>query len=115
MIMKHKTLVQITATAGVVSTLCLLAYFLALHDIFRDYASASVIRENISNPPPLPAWTACALEWKIVGICFWPMLVFHVVFLIGLLTGRNRSEKQGAEPGLPGFREPAAGFSQPPG
>ncbi len=97
--MRNKTLVTITTVAGILSALCLIAYYLALHDIFHDYASARVIQENVSGSPPLPAWTACSLEWRIVGICFWPMVAFHAIFFGGLITSRNRREERTAEPG----------------
>ncbi len=91
--MRNKTLVTITALAGGLSALCLIAYYLALHDIFLDYASAKVIQENVSDPVSLPAWTACSLEWRVVGICIWPMVAFHAIFLVGLITGRSRREE----------------------
>ena len=97
--MRNKTLVTITVVAGILSALCLIAYYLALHDIFHDYASAEVIQENISASVTLPDWTTCSLEWKIVGICFWPMVAFHAIFLVGLITNRNRKKQRIAEPG----------------
>jgi hypothetical protein len=88
-IMRKKTLVKITALAGALSALCLVAYYLALHDIFHDYVSAKVIQENVSGSLSLPAWSACSLEWKIVGICFWPMVGFHAILLVGLIRSRR--------------------------
>jgi hypothetical protein len=92
-IMRNKTLQTITVLAGVLSALCLIAYGAALHDVFQDYVSPRVIQENVSGSPSLPAWTACSLEWKIVRICFWPMVGFHAIFLVGLIRNRNRKEE----------------------
>ncbi len=102
--MRSKTLVTITAVAGILSALCLIAFYLALHDIFYDYASAKVIKENISAAVNLPDWTACSLEWKTVGICFWPLVVFHAIFLIGLIANRNKKEQKITDPAPPDAR-----------
>ena len=91
--MRKKTFLTITVVAGILSALCLGAYYLALHDIFHDYASAKVIQENVSASKSLPDWTACSLEWKVVGICFWPMVAFHAIFLVFLITNRNRKKQ----------------------
>jgi len=104
MIMKNRTFMTITTVAGILSALCLIAFYLALHDIFHDYASATVIRENASAAVTLPEWTACALEWKVVGICFWLMVVLHAIFLAGLITNRNRKEQKITEPAPPDTR-----------
>ena len=88
--MSNKILATITAVAGILSVLSLAAYYLALHDIFRDYTSASLIQNNIITPAALPGWTACAPEWKVVKVCFWPMAAFHAIFLAGLITHRRQ-------------------------
>jgi hypothetical protein len=71
-----------TAVLGILSLVCLFGYYLALHDIYYDYASPSVLQEQAKiAPESLPDWTACPLEWRVVGIGFWLMLAFHVMFL----------------------------------
>jgi len=92
--MRNKTLMTVATVTVILTVLCLIAFYLALHDIFYDYASAKVIRENLSAVMTLPGWTACALEWKVVGICFWLMVVMHAIFLFGLITSRNRKEQR---------------------
>jgi hypothetical protein len=87
--MKSKTLVTITIVAGVLSALCLIGYYAALHDISSDYVSPKVIQENAAGSPPLPEWTACSLEWKIVRIGFWPMAAFHAIFLVGFIRRKG--------------------------
>lgn len=87
-----------TAVLGVLSLLCLVGYYLALHDIFHDYASPKVLREQARiAPETLPDWTACPLEWRVVGICFWLMLAFHIMFLSTLVW-----QTRGGSRGMPG-------------
>lgn len=88
--MNAKALRVITLILGAVSLLCLAAYFLALDDIFDDYASPALIQEYLAGSRVnLPDWTTCPLEWRIVRLGFWPMAVFHVVAMIGLLRGKK--------------------------
>ena len=102
--MRNKILVRIAFVAIILSFLCLIAFYLALHDIFHDYASAKVIRENLSAVAALPVWTACTLEWKVVGICFWLLVVLQAIFLFGLITSRNRKEQRIIEADPPDAR-----------
>jgi len=96
--MTTQTLIgRTTAVLGIVSLLCLGAYYLALHDIYHDYASPTVPEEEATvEPGALPGWTACALEWRIVRVGFWLMVLFHIVFLAGL-GWRARYGREGGE------------------
>ena len=74
-----------TAVLGMVSLLSLVGYYLALHDILRDYASTKVLQEQAGLAAgALPDWTACSLEWRVIGVGFWPMLLFHIAFLLNI-------------------------------
>lgn len=88
------------AALGIVSLLCLVAYFLALHDIHHDYASPEVLKEQTTlGPDALPAWTSCPLEWRVIRFAFWPMLLFHILSLIGIvLYWRNPSKGAMGDP-----------------
>lgn len=87
----------LTVIPGVISLICLLGYSLALHDIYYDYASPKVLQEQAHiTPETLPEWTACPLEWRIVSIGFWLILVFHIVFfahVIYSVRSRNNQSK----------------------
>ncbi|MCC6698849.1 MAG: hypothetical protein IT365_24710 [Candidatus Hydrogenedentes bacterium] len=88
--MNAKSLRVITLILGAASLFCLAAYFLALDDIFDDYASPALIQEYLTRSRvDLPDWTACPLEWRIVRLGFWPMAAFHVVALVGLLRRKQ--------------------------
>jgi len=60
--------------------------FLALHDIFNDYASPKVIsRFCASDPTGLPHWTRTTMEWQMVNISYvarFFFLIFNTVVLI---------------------------------
>lgn len=88
----------ITLGLGVVSFLCLVGYYLALHDIFRDYVSREVLQNlRIASAEAIPQWTACAGEWRLLGMAFWPMLLFHVIFFGAFLLHRQRRDGMSAE------------------
>lgn len=90
---KMKLVTTATAVLGVLSLVCLVGYYLALHDIFHDYASPKVLQEQADLASrQLPEWTACPLEWRIIGIGFWPMLVFHITFLVSLVWHARKSK-----------------------
>lgn len=93
--MNSKKAVGTAMTAlGLISLLCLVAYFLALHDIYHDYASPSVLEAHTTlSSDALPEWTSCPLEWSVIRFAFWPMLLFHILSLIGIvLYWRNPSK-----------------------
>ena len=91
--MKHQRFITTAiAMVGVLSFVCLIGYYLALHDIFRDYVSPKVLQEQTGlTEASLPEWTECSQEWRFVQVSFWPMLAFHVLILISLVwcTRRN--------------------------
>jgi len=78
-----KRLFWVTIALGIVSFLILVLYRLALIDIWHENGS-------------LDFWHGkgpAALEWKIISIAYWPMLLFHVFFFIAaykLLKSQNR-------------------------
>ncbi len=84
-----------TVVLGVLSLLCLVGCYFALHDIFYDYASPKVLEEHTKlGPGAIPAWTVCPLEWRFLRVCFCLMLFFHVVFLVSV-TWHSRSRSAG--------------------
>ena len=88
--MDPKTMRVMTLFLGAISLFCLAAYFLALDDIFDDYASPALLQQYLSGSQgTLPEWTACPLEWRIVRLGFWPMLAFHLVALAGLIRWKK--------------------------
>ena len=83
---------------GVVSLLCLLSHFPALHDISHDYASPEVLEVHTSlSPDALPEWTKCPLEWRALQIAFWPILIFHILFVIGVAVCWRRGPEHAAK------------------
>ncbi len=83
----------LTIVLGIVSTLALVASYLAQHDIFHDYVSPEVLSEEGVALDSFPTWTHCRLEWRMVGVCFWLMVAFHLVFLVSLLINRVPEEE----------------------
>lgn len=82
---RQKLTSKTTVVLGVLSLVCLVGYYLALHDISHDHASPKMLHEQAKlMSGQVPEWTACPLEWRIISIGFWPMLVFHMVFLASL-------------------------------
>jgi hypothetical protein len=78
----RRVVLVMTMAFWALSSLCLLGYFLALHDIKKDYASPDTwLREGLEVPGWLPEWALCPLEWRMIEWGYWPILAFHVVFL----------------------------------
>jgi len=91
---KGKLLTRITVVLGVLSLVCLVGYYLALHDIFQDYVSPKALQEQAKlAPDTLPSWITCSLEWRVVGIGFWLMLAFHIVFLASVVWHAKRGNE----------------------
>jgi hypothetical protein len=88
------------AVVGVLSFLSLIGYLLALHDIWRDYASPGVWAYA---GQPLPDWYApwnrTPGEWRIVQVGFLIFVVFHGLLFARYLV-RFRTRGTGASPGL---------------
>jgi hypothetical protein len=90
--MREARAVRITALClGIVSFVCLVGYYLARHDIFRDYVSREVLENvRITSAAALPQWTSCSGEWRLLGVGFWPMLLFHVLFFVTFFRRTRR-------------------------
>ena len=77
---------------GALSFLSLIFYYLALHDIWHDYASPEVWSRAGQN---LPAWydpvNRCPMEWGILQIGFLLMLGFHILLAARLIFTRQRT------------------------
>ena len=84
--MKTTTLTKILVFLFVVILFCLFLDFLALHDIFYDYASTMVLdRFSPGLSGILPGWTVTKGEWSIVNASYAIKLIvtlisFFVVF-----------------------------------
>jgi hypothetical protein len=85
--MTPRALTIVTVILGLVSLATLIAMFLALHDISQDYASAETwTREGRTVPDWVPAWASCPLEWRVVEIGWWLLLLFHLVFFVSMIV-----------------------------
>ena len=66
-----KFAIAATGLLGLVSLCCLVMYYAALLDIWHE-----------SGSPDFWAGEGVAsFEWKWLAVLFWPMFLFHVVFL----------------------------------
>jgi hypothetical protein len=65
---------------GAISFVCLIFYFLALTDIWHESGSPDFWRGE----------GLCSFEWRFLGVCFWPMFLFHLAFFTAaVLAIRN--------------------------
>ncbi len=65
---------------GTISFVCLILYFLALTDIWHESGSPDFWRGD----------GLCSFEWRFLGVCYWPMFLFHLAFfLAAVLMIRN--------------------------
>lgn len=75
---------------GVLSFLSLIAFFLALTDIWHDYASPDVFAKA---GQALPDWYSpfnrCPLEWRFLQVGFVLMLTFQILLFVKWLSGRR--------------------------
>ena len=71
---------------GTMSLVCLVLYFLALTDIWHESGRPDFWRGQ----------GLCAYEWRFLGVCFWPMLLFHLAFLIAAVLMFRRRASGGA-------------------
>jgi hypothetical protein len=86
------------AILGALSFFSLVGYFLALHDIWHDYASPEVwTRAGQALPPWFDPVNRCQLEWGMLQVGFLLMLAFHILMFIRLVAREYR--KPLAEPG----------------
>jgi hypothetical protein len=79
---------------GSLSFISLIFYFLALHDIWHDYASPEVWARAGQN---LPSWydpvNRCPVEWGILQIGFLMMLSFHILLVTRHIVARSEPQK----------------------
>jgi succinate dehydrogenase/fumarate reductase cytochrome b subunit len=77
---------------GCLSFVGLVGYFLALHDIWHDYASPEVWSRAGQS---LPAWydpaNQCPTEWRMLQIGFLLILAFHLLLFVRLLVRNHKS------------------------
>jgi hypothetical protein len=89
----------VTVGLGIVPLVCLMGYFMALQDVFHDYASPEVLRDQAGiAAESLPRWTTCDLEWGVIRLGFLPMLLFHVAFLVSRLRRRGDTSDRAPRP-----------------
>lgn len=73
---------------GVLSFLSLVGFYLALHDIWHEYASPEVWTRA---GRPLPEWMSpvpgCAPEWMMMQVGFVLIAAFHILLFVRLLKG----------------------------
>ena len=86
-----RRLIGVLAALGVTGAACLAALYLALHDIFGDYVSRRVLGAVGLDTEPLPAWSACPGEWRVVAIAFWLLVSLHIAFFVVLALLARRS------------------------
>lgn len=93
--MKRKKWLDSTVLVfGVLSFLSLIAFFLALTDIWHDYASPDVFaRAGQALPDWYSQFNRCLLEWRFLQIGFALMLVFHILLIVRWLSGRRGQNK----------------------
>ncbi len=84
--MRKKTLDSLVVVFGMLSLVSLVLYFLALHDIWHDYASPEVwLRAGQAIPYWYSPVNRCPLEWAMLSLGFLPIAVFHVLFFTRLV------------------------------
>ncbi len=77
------------AVLGVCSFLSLIGFYLALHDIWHDYASPDVwIRAGQQLPAWYSAGNRCPLEWGMMQAGFLFLLAFHILLFVRLMKRR---------------------------
>ena len=93
--MKRKKWLDSTVLVfGVLSFLSLIAFFLALTDIWHDYASPDVFaRAGQALPDWYSQFNRCLLEWRVIQVGFVLMLVFHILLIVRWLSGRRSQNK----------------------
>lgn len=80
---------------GTLSFLSLVGYFLALHDIWRDYASPEVwARAGQSLPAWYSPYNRTPLEWGMCQVGFLIMLAFHVLLFARYLLRAGVAKPQ---------------------
>jgi hypothetical protein len=89
--MKRSWLDRAVPILGVLSFLSLIGFFLALHDIWHDYASPEVWARAGQT---LPHWYSPVNrtpgEWGMLQLGFCSILLFHALVLIKLVRDSSR-------------------------
>ena len=84
----NATYTRILLFLTVVLFICLFFDFLALHDIYRDYASKLVMnRFSANTASSLPDWTNTSGEWSVIQVSYMIKLIivgFTFFFLLAL-------------------------------
>jgi hypothetical protein len=79
---------------GLLSFLSLIGFFLALHDIWHDYASPEVWARAGQT---LPNWYSpvnrTPMEWGILQLGFFLILLFHALVLIKLVRDSSHRKR----------------------
>ncbi len=91
---------------GAMSFVCLILYFLALTDIWHESGSPEFWRGQ----------GLCAYEWRFLGVCYWPIFLFHLAFFgaVVLLFSSRASEPGAAPNGGPATRLGNSGDTEGP-
>jgi succinate dehydrogenase/fumarate reductase cytochrome b subunit len=72
---------------GCFSFMSLVGFFLALHDIWHDFASPEVwSRAGQSLPQWYDPVNQCPLEWRMLQVGFLLILAFHILLFVRLLV-----------------------------
>jgi len=91
---RRKWLDSAIVVFGVLSFLSLGAFFLALTDVWHDYASPDVFaRAGQSLPDWYSRFNRCLPEWRLLQVGFVLMLVFHILLFVRWLSGRRGQNK----------------------
>jgi hypothetical protein len=90
--MKGNGLDRALKLTGGLSFVSVVGYFLALHDIWHDYASPEVwTRAGQALPNWYSTVNRTPLEWGMLQLGFCFMLLFHVLLFIRLVRNSSRS------------------------
>ena len=84
---------------GALSFLSLCGYFLALHDIWHDYASPEIwARAGQSIPTWFShGWHECRVEWGMLQVGFLLMAVFHALLFVRFINRLSANWKGSGE------------------
>ncbi|MBU4331071.1 MAG: hypothetical protein ABIK95_10610 [Acidobacteriota bacterium] len=89
--------------ASVIKVLCVIGFlltifdFLALHDIFNEYVSLSILKSlNITLSGELPDWIATKGEWGIVRINYLFRFAFFIfcAVMMSILVSKLQTKTQ---------------------
>ena len=79
---------------GGLSFASLIMYYLALHDIWHDYASAEVwARAGTALPSWYDPVSRCLGEWSVLQVGFPLMMIFHILLFARRMQGRKSIDR----------------------